>query len=644
MSNRPAKANKPGQAGPRRGQPAALPAPIPADERPAARRISQSAVAAIAVGMVACVVWMSGKDILWPEDSFSDVNTLMAAEAFDHNGFWRLHFLPVHYAPSVGEKPNYYTHYPPLPDVVCGLARRLGGRSVAAQRIVCGLVGVAGWTLLAWAISLRLGWVAGAMALFFTATSGFFLSYGVSVHQHGFNALFVGAFLACFLMATQEAKQAPPAPEAPQPAPHPESRRHLWWTLAWTALFLESWTSFEFIAFAQVFAWLYVIVAGQLRRRWKALLLLAAAPVAGVALHFMQNAWAMGWEAARADFLGYGQYGGETLWTRLREMPRVVSANIELRFGWEWYLPLLAAGACALSDALSRRPAGEVRSRGALLAGLAAAPLAWYVGMASHAVPHPHTVGQIMPLAAAAFGGAAGIVATRLFAMRTPTFARMATLGGLLVLIVAGHGQWKTVRERAAAKPLMGWPVPIARALGPEAFGEKNGVLFNLPPEAKIGYFLRNCAQLCQMRQTPSGPPEFARPDSLRGKPFVESFPLLREMVGADWTYRYYLFLHMSGDQEELFHLLKTTCRGEVLMVEDSSGGFSPLEGRYRSGEVAWQIVRFDVAPLCQPASSRPALPQDVLERQLQNQFTPWIVPGFTARLNALMAKPAPAR
>ena len=95
---------------------------------PTFRRTCLILAGVIALGMIAGVVWMSGQDVLWPKDSFSDVNTLMAAEDFANYGFLRLRFLPVHYVPSVGEHPSYYTHYPPLPDVVCGLVQLAGGR------------------------------------------------------------------------------------------------------------------------------------------------------------------------------------------------------------------------------------------------------------------------------------------------------------------------------------------------------------------------------------------------------------------------------------------------------------------------------------------------------------------------------------
>ncbi len=652
-----ASRNRP--AGGRAAAQAAPASPLLLPEAPALRRASCAAAGTVIVVMVFAVAWMSGKDVFWPEDSFSDVNTLMAAEAFDVNGFARLRFLPVHYVPSVGERPTYYTHYPPLPDVVVGLVRRLGGTSLAAQRTVCGLLGIAGWALLAWAVSRRLGTLAGALGLLFVATSGFFLSYGVSVHQHGFNALFVGAFLACFLLATEE---EPPSPAAAAPneraakgppkkpaqagsaaeetgaSARPGSRRWLW-GLAWAALFLESWTSFEFIVFTQVVVWGYVLIAGEWRRRWRALLLLATAPVAGVALHFAQNIWALGWAGASADFLGYGQYGGETRWKALAKMPQTVRANILRCFGWSWYLPILAAGACVLADVLQRQPWSAVRRRAALLAGLAAAPLAWYVGMASHA-HHPHTAGQMMPIAVAAFGGAAALAGRRLFARGTPALARAVLAGGAVVLVVMAVGQYSAAKARLE-KPASGGGgfVAIARALGPHAFGDKEGVLFNMVPEAQLGYCLRHSAQLCQARPTGPDSFEFTRPDWLRGRPFPQDLGLLRDTIGKDWSYRYYLFYKLRGDQEELYGFLKRTCRGEVLVWEAAPGQYVPLQD-----PILQRIVRFDISPLFEPPDSRPPLPADLRDRQQRDDFDPWIIPGFRDRLTAILqGEPPPS-
>jgi hypothetical protein len=655
-------------------------------ESPRFRLICHAIAGAIAIGMIAGVCWMSEQDVVWPDDAFSDMNTLMSAENFATQGFFHLHFLPVHYVPDGGEQPNYYTHYPPLPNVFCGLVWAAGGQSLAAQRIICGLVGIVGWLLLYWAVARRLGGLAGVMGLAFAATSGFFFSYGVSVHQHGFNIFFVGLFLALFLTAT-------------------DHDRPRWWLWAgcWAAMFLESLASFEFIVYMQAVAWLYVLGTGQFRRRWKVLLVLAAAPVAGVGLHFLQNAWATGWQAARGDFLGYGQYG-ETYWDKLKVLSTNFQGNVLRCFGWAWVLLPVGASAFLAATALGGLPergapagggtrrnwaiaaalagtalaaymaatfllaepgakdpyspltlpgiaataayvlalvlawpaAGPQRKAVAMVAALAVAAMAWYVGMASHA-HHPHTVNQIMPLAFAGFGGLAGMVALRLFAKATTMPLRAVLVAGVLVLVCVGLGQKHALDRRlrppasrellppaviaeglgpdlsAAINAGVNNSVVVARAIGPDAFGANSGVLFNSIPEAMLSYFLRSSAQLCPMR----------------GLPFPESLPRLQKGVGNGGTYKYYLYF--LDNQKWLFDLLRENCRGKELSLELGGGKVAPLG-----------VYCFDISPLNLAPDQRPPLDKEMRERQTKGrgEFEPWIVPGFAERfMNMLIGR-----
>lgn len=54
-------------------------------------------------------------------DGFSDINTLSSAHYFLDSGFSKTAWLPVHEYFPPGNKPQVYTHYPALPNILCGL-------------------------------------------------------------------------------------------------------------------------------------------------------------------------------------------------------------------------------------------------------------------------------------------------------------------------------------------------------------------------------------------------------------------------------------------------------------------------------------------------------------------------------------------
>jgi hypothetical protein len=182
-------------------------------------------------------------------------------------------------------------------------------------------------------------------------------------------------------------------------------------------------------------------------------------------------------------------------------------------------------------------------------------------------------------------------------------------IGGLIVLLCVAAGQKKALDGRMRPPGPQNHPlsrVTAARALGPEAFGDKNAVLFNMSGEAMFSYFLRNSAQLCPMR----------------GLPFPESLPRLQKAIGADWTYRYYLYF--PDDQEWLFTLLKTNCPGKLLSV--------PAPRPKGRVEMQPMAVLFDISSLHLPPDQRKPLDEATLARQKRNDFVPWDPPGFLER------------
>ncbi|HUT56553.1 MAG TPA: glycosyltransferase family 39 protein [Phycisphaerae bacterium] len=581
------------------------PRKTPTGLAPASKGLARAcdiAAGAIAGIMLISVIHMSREPVTWPQDSFSDMHTLLAGENFKRHGLLDMRFLPVHYAgpEKLGEWRRYYTHYPPLPDVVNGIVRLVGIDSLSGMRIVSGLFGIAGFVLMYGAIRLAVHPLAGAIGLAFIAGSGYFWSYGVSVHQHPFNIFFVGLFLAFFVRAADQ-------------------QRRIWpWAGCWGALMLASLSSFEFIMYPQVFAWAYVLITGRLGRHWKALLILATAPIAGVALHYLQNVWALGWAGAWADKLGYGQYGGESRWEALAKLPKMLSDNIDgvyrngfpisVGFGWPWYVLVLLVAVVVAVIALKRDDGGRWRKALALLGAASVAPWAWYLIMAAHA-HHPHTINQLVPLVMIGSGSLGALIAMRLFAPKVPAVVRALMAAGALVLLAMVYGNYSAVGARLRDKP----PSPFMQtleALGPAAFPERSAALFNITPEAHLAYFLRDYSTLCPRREL-----EF--PGDLRR---------LNRCLPEGWSYSSYLYF--VDDQRWLFELLATHCRGRVL--EYDAG-----EGRVQR----FPIVLFDISPLLAPLDKRRLLPPDVAEAQKAGRFPPWHPPGFDKRFRQALTR-----
>lgn len=567
------------------GEHSEAPAAVPLVGDKRTLRLWNQVAVGIVVLMLIIVVLASRTHVSWPVDHFSDMNTLLAGENFANYGLVNLRFLPVLYGPALGEVRRYYTHYPPLPDVMNGIMRMVGIDGLSGMRIVCGVFAVAGLFCAYRGFAMVIGPAAAALGLLAVATSGFFVNFGISVHQHAYNMLFLGVFILLFLKADRGAAKAK------------------WmWAGCWGAMFLGSLASFEFILYPQVFAWIYVLATGKFRQRWKVLLILATASMAGLGLHFLQNVWAIGWSAAAEDCLGYGQYGGESRLKALRSLPDNLLKNAMQFFYWPWLvLPLLGAG-CLIVLHVQKTASDSLRKVGALLLGVLVAPLGWYIFMAAH-VHHPHTVSQLWPLFFVTIGLVAAGVFSLLLRPGTQWWMRLVMVMAAFVLIFAQYKSVTMVTQRSGGLP----NAMLAEAIGPNAFGHKKGVLFNTAAVAQAAYYLRNSASLCPQH----------------GIRFPEDLPLMRKSLPEDWELKWYVFF--GGGNLELFKFLASNCPGEILVVRN----FNPP--RY--------VLRFDMRELLKPPDQRKPLDQGIRQRQLKMDFSEWKVEGFWERFRQIVRR-----
>ena len=524
---------------------------------------------------------------MWPGDHFSDMNTLMSGENFATHGLIRLRFLPVHYIGAMTDPPSYYTHYPPLPNVINGFMQLAGIRGLAATRVLCGLLGVVGLICMYRAFVPDIGPFAAVCGLGFIASSSYFFTYGVSLHQHTYNLLFMGLFFSLLTRAVR-------------------SERHAFglWAGCWIVLMLESLSSFEFIMYPQVFAWVYVIVKRRLGRCWPMLLVLTAAPLIGLALHLLQNIWALGWSGAMADVNeAFGKASGATgrgRWAMVKRVPAALLNHSRLCYASPWpALPVLG-GAWAMWVG-RRDPDRSARRRiGAPIAAALAGALPWYILMPSHAATHAHTASQILPLTFIVMGGVVSLLLGWIAKPDLTTLKRISAALGLLVIVIA---QGMVLRERQNRVERSGVSIRyLFEGMGDAALPDKAAVLTNTPFEAQLAYHIRR-----PLWRTPT-----------RRIPFCEqTLTSLRERLPDDWTLEHYLFV-APGDPQ-LVRFLAPVCPGRMLRLP---------------GDARCYVILFDLTYATAPLEQRQMLAPDRQKAQLAGKFPPWRIPGFRERVH----------
>ena len=538
----------------------------------------------IATVLFLCFCFLSTKPVPWPDDSFSDMNAMMSGRNFAEHGFVRLRFLPMHYTGGVGPEPRYYLHYPPLSDILNGVWRILGVHTISGWRMISGLASAIGLYLMYRAFALVIGRLAGVCSLAFMCTTHFTLSYGMSVHAHAYNFLLLGTFFWMFLRAV----------ETDRPRRWP-------WVVCWLTLLLGAMNSFEFILYPHAFAWVYLIVTKRFRRHWLALVLLAAAPVVGVGLHFAQNIWAIGWQAAWADRLGFGHYHEWNRRMGWAQLPDLLTGRSTMMLFWPWYvLPVL--GLVCLVYVHRVRPPGITfnRAAAAFWATLAAG-ITWYLALPSHTVPHRHTINQLLPAFGLVIGGAGAIAVAMLVARKTPVTLRVCAALGLLVI---AYGQYSGIKSRLARKGTLPTSA-MAEAIGGDVLPENAAVAFSTAAEAHFAYFVDRPAWRC---------PKV-------GLPFPESLPQLVKATPPGYELKYYVFFAPPSEETiDAYRLLAANCPGKMALVPY-------LHSPKRA------IILFDISELLKPPEQRNALAPDLADQQLRGGYPIWDIPDLEGRI-----------
>ncbi len=330
----------------------------------------------VTLGVIVCVCSM---DILFSGDIWSDLNVLISGKNFAEYGFLKLRFLPVLQNTPPSETPHYYLHYPPLGDIFNGLLRIIGLESIFVYRFIAGISSLIGVVCLYIILTRLTCCLVALCGMLFFVTSPYFWNYSCTIHSHAYNIMYIGLFLLFFFKAMDDSG----------------STRH--WVGCWIVLFAHSLTSFEFILFLSAFAGIYIIFSGQLKKYYLHLILLAAAPFAAVALHFLQNCWAIGWDNALADNLGFkARHGGfvPERFAAMAKMPYLLHFRTIAYFSFSWLAMLAIVGMCPL---LLKKVKNNA-NLGAMLWACLIASGSWFIFMPAHAYIQTHTVGQFMLL------------------------------------------------------------------------------------------------------------------------------------------------------------------------------------------------------------------------------------------------------
>ncbi len=547
--------------------------------------------AAIALVGFGIICTLSNKHVMWPEDQYTDMNILMSGENFAEHGLFKLRGLPVHYVGAMTDPPDYYTHYPPLANIVNGLLRMVGINTLSGMRISVGALGIIGLFCMYLAYASAVGAPAAACGLAFIITTGFFWTFGIGLH-HAFNIFFLGVFILLFTRAI-----------------HSDSPARKTWAGCWIVLFLSSLTSFEFIIYAQVFAWVYALATGQLRRRLVMLMVLASAPVAGVGAHFLQNVWALGWSAGVADAIdAFKNPARGTLpdrWTALGKLPEFLIVYPLRLFYWSWVAMVALAAAWTVWASRVQKNSRPTPRLVALIVAVVAATPAWYLFMPGHSIAHIHTTAQLFPLAMLVMGGVVAWIGRGMFARGVSIPVRVLAGVAVLAVIFGQTQSISNIRDRATDRPdTFHLFQMIAANLPP-----KTAILTNTYADAHLAYFVRR--------------PVWRSPT--HAMPFPESIQSIQQRLPEGWDLRYYVHDLFNRGTGKTLELLASTCRGKSLEIPDS---------RYKHA-----LVVFDIEPLHHPPDQRVPLDEEIKQQQLAGEFKAWDLPGYQDRLDDLIKK-----
>lgn len=263
---------------------------------PAGRRLARGIwanIGFICIGLALCYCLVRAFDpprLNWG-DSGSDYNVLTSGRNFDRYGFVALHFTPHLLPPEAMTRPYdamyLYTHYPQLPDVMNGVLRRVLGLSTFPQfRLFALMLSFGSLVFIYQLIQAYWSRQAAQVAIGLWVLNPLWIQHADYLHHLPYGAFF-GFGSAWALHRYLRAPQ-----------------RWRWLGVASAMLFLVVLSSYDWWFFGPLLV--TAIVVGHYRslfhrEGFRILVLLAVATLAGVAVKFATNVWALGWDGFVRD-------------------------------------------------------------------------------------------------------------------------------------------------------------------------------------------------------------------------------------------------------------------------------------------------------------------------------------------------------
>lgn len=219
-------------------------------------------------------------------DTYSDANVLMAGNHFRDYGFKHLYFLPTKGPISIEQPYEFYTHYPPLPDIINGFFKSIGIDQIWFYKCFSYLISITGLYFLFLILEKLFNRIISLTSVLLILISPSFIFYSVSLHQHPYNWFFRFGSILLFINHIDK-----------------EKFKKIRLFILWILLFFSSLNSFEFIIYLQTFFILYSLLIAKMPtiRMVKLNLLTISAPFFGFLVHIYQNALAIGGKKAIFD-------------------------------------------------------------------------------------------------------------------------------------------------------------------------------------------------------------------------------------------------------------------------------------------------------------------------------------------------------
>ena len=358
----------------------------------------------ILTGIVLLYLWCLNPEFrtLYVGEPFVDANQFIPGKNFKEQGFIKLHFTADYAVGPEEYHPFYYTHNPPLSEIINGIYQRLGLVRIEWQRLVAIL-----WTLLSFVffykmIKLLVGPREALFALIFLITNPYILYWGDNLfasHQLMFVFMSLYFFLKHIRCSSQRFLAA-----------------------AWATFFCAAFSNYELILLIAFFAiGLKLFRLEKYPRR--SLLFFLMAPFIAFCLRNILVIWAIGFQGWFRDLIEiflHRTWAIETqfneiykelpiiLWVPHPELPKnylwLLYLRLENIYGYGWSMLFIALFFPSVRRFLL--PAGEGKRLFLIICLFFIMGVAWYLLFPQQTSEHfhSHTMLLFFPFASLMWG------------------------------------------------------------------------------------------------------------------------------------------------------------------------------------------------------------------------------------------------